>query len=145
MRAEANDDGDDNDGDDAVIGLDSLPDELQSQIVEAIARSRLRDGKAEGVISTNEDGAASLFLFGNEDEEVTLEKTDSDEDDDDDQPFVVLGDRKRKQKKAKDIKKAGGEVEAAIRALDAKTDRGSLPPETIKVIKAIETLLKKMN
>ena len=66
-RAEANDDGDDNDGDDAVIGLDSLPDELQSQIVEAIARSRLRDGKAEGVISTNEDGAASLFLFGNED------------------------------------------------------------------------------
>ena len=38
LRAEANDDGDDNDGDDAVIGLDSLPDELQSQIVEAIAR-----------------------------------------------------------------------------------------------------------
>ena len=102
-RAEANDDGDDDAGDDAVIGLDSLPDELQSQIVEAIARSRLRDGKAEGVISTNEDGAASLFLFGNEDEEVTLEKTDSDEDDDDDQPFVVLGDRKRKQKKAKDL------------------------------------------
>ena len=88
-RAEANDDGDD-DADDAVIGLDSLPDELQSQIVEAIARSRLRDGKAEGVISTNEDGAASLFLFGNEDEEVTLEKLDTDEDDDDDQPFVVL-------------------------------------------------------
>ena len=27
-------------GDDAVIGLDSLPDELQSHIVEAIARSR---------------------------------------------------------------------------------------------------------
>ena len=77
LRAEANDDGDENEGDDAVIGLDSLPDELQSQIVEAIARSRLRDGKAEGVISTNEDGAASLFLFGNEDEEVTLEKTDS--------------------------------------------------------------------
>jgi len=108
LRAEANDDGDDNDGDDAVIGLDSLPDELQSQIVEAIARSRLRDGKAEGVISTNEDGAASLFLFGNEDEEVTLEKTDTDEedDDDDDQPFVVLGDRKRKQKKAKDKSEA---------------------------------------
>ena len=97
-----------NEGDDAVIGLDSLPDELQSQIVEAIARSRLRDGKAEGVISTNEDGAASLFLFGNEDEEVTLEKTDTDEDedDDDDQPFVVLGDRKRKQKKAKDKSEA---------------------------------------
>ena len=108
MRAEANDDGDDNDGDDAVIGLDSLPDELQSQIVEAIARSRLRDGKAEGVISTNEDGAASLFLFGNEDEEVTLEKTDTDDEDedDDDQPFVVLGDRKRKQKKAKDKSEA---------------------------------------
>ena len=74
--------------------------------MEAIARSRLRDGKAEGVISTNEDGAASLFLFGNEDEEVTLEKTDTDEDDDDDQPFVVLGDRKRKQKKAKDKSEA---------------------------------------
>ena len=41
QRAEANDDGDDNDGDDAVIGLDSLPDELQSQIVEAVlAESR---------------------------------------------------------------------------------------------------------
>jgi endopeptidase Clp ATP-binding regulatory subunit ClpX len=121
---DANEDDDDavDDDDNEVITMESLPELLQQQIIEAISRSRPSSGrgakKLNGAVSLDGDGAPSLFVFADDEEEKDdddEEEDEEEEDDDDESPFMMIPPVASKAKKKTTEKKRSAALERISR------------------------------